>query len=80
MTRAKKEIINPEEEIITLEEKIITPEEELKIVKSGLVTVTLLKTIQISPSSETLKPGLHTLDGSLAKELKAAGLLLEEFD
>jgi hypothetical protein len=73
MTRAKKEIINPEEEIITLEE-------ELKIVKSGLVTVTLLKTIQISPSSETLKPGLHTLDGSLAKELKAAGLLLEEFD
>lgn len=73
MTRAKKEIINPEEEIIT-------PEEELNIVKSGLVTVTLLKTIQISPSSETLKPGLHTLDGSLAKELKAAGFLSEEFD
>lgn len=73
MTRAKKEIINPEEEIIT-------PEEELNIVKSGLVTVTLLKTIQISPNSETLKPGLHTLDGSLAKELKAAGLLSEEFD
>jgi hypothetical protein len=74
MTRAKKEISTPEVE------EFVTPEEELNSVKSGLVTVTLLKTVQISPSSETLKPGLHTLDESLAKELKAAGFLSEEFD
>jgi hypothetical protein len=48
--------------------------------ESDQVKVTLLKTIQISPNSEPLKPGVHTLNESLAEELYNAGVLSEEFD
>jgi hypothetical protein len=69
MSRAKKELITP------AEKELITPPEELNVANSGLVSVTLLKSIQVEPGAEPLKPGVQMVSESLAEELKNSGLI-----